>query len=77
MVNHSQNRAALLKMIDAMPFDRRKGKSFPLSEQDYVGFPLPRNLQAAPHGDYLANRKTSFIESVPALPTVIHTVRIE
>ncbi len=53
MVNHNRNRAALLNMIDAMPFDRRKGKSFPLNEQDYVGFPLPRNLQAAPHGDCL------------------------
>ena len=53
LLNHNQNRAALLNMIDAMPFDRRKGKSFPLSEQDYVGFPLPRNLPAAPHGDCL------------------------
>ena len=40
-------------MIDAMPFNRRKGKSAPLSERDYVGFPLPRNLPAAPHGNCL------------------------
>ena len=53
MVNHNQNRAALLNMIDAMPSYKRKGRSFPLSEQDYVSFPLPRNLIAAPHGDCL------------------------
>ena len=53
MVNHNQNRAALLDMIGSMPLDRRKGKSFPLSEQDYAEFPLPRNLNAAPHGDCL------------------------
>ena len=53
LVNHNQNRSALLNMIDAMPSYKRKGKSFPLSEQDYVGFPLPRNLQASPHGDCL------------------------
>lgn len=53
MTNHKQNRAALLHMIDAIPAYMRKGQSFHINEQDYVGVPLPRNLTPAPHGDCL------------------------
>ena len=50
----NRNRAALLNMIGRMPFGRRTARrSLPLSEQDYVGFPLPVNLPAAPHGNCL------------------------
>ncbi len=52
MVNHNQNRAALLDMVDSFPSSRRKGETT-IGEQDYVGFPLPNNLSAAPQGDCL------------------------
>lgn len=40
-------------MVGAAFSDRRRGKSLPLTERDYAGCPLPRNLPAPPHGDCL------------------------
>ena len=39
-------------MVGGLPSSRRRGK-IAISEQDYVVFPLPRNLSAAPYGDCL------------------------